>query len=315
MLRGKKNRLLVFLSVLMLSVAAPASLTPLGVGSITAEAAARPAVNKKKATLKLGKKVKLKVKNANKKVKWTSSNPAVARVASMSGKRREKAVIVAAGKGKATITAKIGKVKLKVKITVKHTHSYTYPATCTSPARCVCGATYGTALGHNMSEATCQKPATCIRCGAVSGTKAAHRYSNSRCIWCNQLNLCDVIRITPRNTSADGSYSVRWVGLVIENRGTSTFLIRGGTTTGLMYPDAASAPLTVYLTDSSDRALLWHRALPGNRTTTFFDTMNDNIVFTFMPTGRLVFTATYADQDYRITLTLRNGGGFDFEPI
>ena len=309
--KKKKNWLFVFMTVFILSIIIPTSSALSGVG-ITAEAAAKPSINKKKVTLKFGKRVTLKVKNANKKVKWTSSKPSVAKVQSTKGKRKQNAVIKATGKGKAVITAKMGRVKLKVRITVKHTHSYTYPATCTTPARCICGKTYGVALGHNMSMATCQKPATCVRCGVTNGTKADHNYRDFRCIWCNQLNLKELVSITPRHTSATGDYNVRWISLVIENTGTSTFLIKGGTTTGLIYPDANSAPLTVYLTNSSDEALLWHRTFPGNRTTTYFDTMNTNL-FTFTPNGKLVFTASYGDQDYRITL--RIDGDYDFELI
>ena len=54
-----------------------------------------------------------------------------------------------------------------------HTHDFTYsPATCTSPAKCSCGATSGNALGHQWAAATCQSPKKCTRtgCGATEGT-------------------------------------------------------------------------------------------------------------------------------------------------
>ena len=69
-------------------------------------------LNKTKATLYVGKKLTLKVKNTKKKVKWSSSKKAVASVT-------KKGVVKAKKKGKTVITAKIGKKKLKCKITVK----------------------------------------------------------------------------------------------------------------------------------------------------------------------------------------------------
>ena len=77
------------------------------------EAKAKPKLSKKKVTLTVGKKVKLKVKNAGKKkVKWKTSNKKVAKV-------NKKGVVKAKKAGKATITAKIGKKTLKCKVTVK----------------------------------------------------------------------------------------------------------------------------------------------------------------------------------------------------
>ncbi len=82
----------------------------LGIGSIQAEAAIR--LSKTKATITVGKKVKLKVKGTKKKAKWTSSKKSVCTV-SKSG------VIKGKKKGKATIKAKVGKKTLKCKVTVK----------------------------------------------------------------------------------------------------------------------------------------------------------------------------------------------------
>ena len=77
------------------------------------EAKAKPKLSKKKVTLTVGKKVKLKVKNAGKKkVKWKTSNKKVAKV-------NKKGVVKAKKAGKATITAKVGKKTLKCKVTVK----------------------------------------------------------------------------------------------------------------------------------------------------------------------------------------------------
>ncbi len=69
-------------------------------------------LNKKKATVKVGKSVKLKVKNTSKKVTWSSSNKKVAKV-SKAGK------VTGVKAGKATIKAKVDGKALKCKVTVK----------------------------------------------------------------------------------------------------------------------------------------------------------------------------------------------------
>lgn len=61
-----------------------------------------------------------------------------------------------------------------------HTHSYSN-ATCTSPKKCSCGVTAGTALGHKFSSATCTSPKICSRCGIASGNALGHNYSAANC--------------------------------------------------------------------------------------------------------------------------------------
>ena len=87
--------------------------------AVTSVVAANPAtgeagvrLNKKKATLYVGKSVKLKVLGTKKKAKWSSSNESVA-VVSGSGK------VYAFGTGTAKITAKVKKKKYVCKVTVK----------------------------------------------------------------------------------------------------------------------------------------------------------------------------------------------------
>lgn len=158
----------------------------------TVQAAAKVTLNKKKASIKLNKTTTLKVRNATKKVKWTTSNKKVVKIQKTSGTKKQNAVIRGMKKGKATVTAKIGSRKLKAKITVKHTHSYTYPATCTSPARCSCGVTYGGALGHNWSTATCVARSKCSRCGAV-GALGGHSYNSSHI--CNNCSFVELDKV------------------------------------------------------------------------------------------------------------------------
>ena len=83
---------------------------------VTADAAAKPKLNKTKVTLTITAKkknpaVKLKAKNAKGKVKWSTSNKKVATV--KNGK------VAAKSAGKATITCKVNKKKLTCKVTVK----------------------------------------------------------------------------------------------------------------------------------------------------------------------------------------------------
>lgn len=69
--------------------------------------------------------------------------------------------------------------------TQQHTHYYD-GATCTSPAKCSCGATQGSALGHRYSKATCTEAAKCSLCGETNGKALGHKYSLGKCTTCGQ---------------------------------------------------------------------------------------------------------------------------------
>ena len=92
----KIKKLLVILSVIVMSFIV---LPNTGVS-----AASKAKLNKKSATIYVGKTVTLKVKNNKKKVKWISSNKKIATVSK---------------RGKVTITAKVGGKKYKCRVTVK----------------------------------------------------------------------------------------------------------------------------------------------------------------------------------------------------
>lgn len=77
-----------------------------------AQMKAKPAINKKKVTLTVGKKTTLKIKNCKKKVRWKSSRKKVATVSS-------KGVVKAKKAGKSKITATVGKKKYVCRVTVK----------------------------------------------------------------------------------------------------------------------------------------------------------------------------------------------------
>ena len=78
------------------------------VGSVKAAA---PKLNKKKITIYVGHTGKLKVNNARKKVKWTSSKKQIAAVSS-------KGVVKGKKAGSAVITAAAGNKKWTCKVTV-----------------------------------------------------------------------------------------------------------------------------------------------------------------------------------------------------
>lgn len=88
------------------------SIQPIATDAKTKKTKTVIKLNKTKATIRVGRSVKLKLKNAKaKKVKWSSSNKKVATV--------KKGLVTAKKKGKATITAKYKGKKYKAKITVK----------------------------------------------------------------------------------------------------------------------------------------------------------------------------------------------------
>ena len=60
-------------------------------------------------------------------------------------------------------------------------HDWT-EATCEAPATCTkCGQTEGKALEHVWKEATCEEPKTCTECGKTEGNARGHLYVSSSC--------------------------------------------------------------------------------------------------------------------------------------
>lgn len=84
-----------------------------------AEAKAIPVLNKKKATLTVGAKLQLKLKNNTKKVRWTSSNQKAAKVSN-------RGLVVAKATGSVRITAKAGgkKYVCRIKVVTKTKNSF-----------------------------------------------------------------------------------------------------------------------------------------------------------------------------------------------
>lgn len=81
---------------------------------VSVTAARKPKLNCKKATLRVGKTIRLRVKNAGKKkVKWSSSKKKIATV-------NKKGIVKAQNPGKTVIKAKVGGKVLKCRVTVRN---------------------------------------------------------------------------------------------------------------------------------------------------------------------------------------------------
>lgn len=87
--------------------------------------------------------------------------------------------------------------------TPTHTHSYSN-ATCTEPAKCSCGATNGSALGHKWQDATCQAPKTCSVCKTIEGNKLKHTYDEDGI--CSLCKSKDPNFKYPAVSSMDGNW-------------------------------------------------------------------------------------------------------------
>ena len=72
--------------------------------------------------------------------------------------------------------------------TPAHVHSFS-AATCTSPQKCSCGATNGSALGHRWQEATCKSPKKCSVCGVTEGSVGTHKYVSGVCAYCGNKQI------------------------------------------------------------------------------------------------------------------------------
>lgn len=100
---GRVKKLLVAMCVSMVMVLIVPIAIPNSSSSVTVEAATKVKLNKKKATLYVGKTLKLKVKGTSEKVEWSSNKKSVATVS-------------AKGKVKATITATVGGKSTNVRL-------------------------------------------------------------------------------------------------------------------------------------------------------------------------------------------------------
>lgn len=105
----KKMKKLLLLVLIALSLTAP-STVPI-IGSVESVQAAAQ-ISKKNAVLLTGQTMQLKVKDADSKIKWSSSNKTVATV-------KNNGLVTAKKKGTAVITAETDKTVLQCKVTVQ----------------------------------------------------------------------------------------------------------------------------------------------------------------------------------------------------
>ncbi len=91
-----------------------------------------------------------------------------------------------------------------------HTHFYS-PATCTTPAKCACGATKGATNDHIYASATCTKPQTCKACGATKGSALGHNYVLGECTKCKDYSssYCPKLYLTGDMSAMTGKKDVR----------------------------------------------------------------------------------------------------------
>lgn len=104
------RRIMVLCLVLSLAIT---GYTPLNASAASKKKAK---LNKKSASVKVGKTVKLKVKNTNKKVKWSVKSGK--KYITLKNKQKKSVVVHAKKAGSAKVTAKVGKKKLTCKIKV-----------------------------------------------------------------------------------------------------------------------------------------------------------------------------------------------------
>ena len=83
------------------------------------EAKSKTQLSKTSVTIYVGKTKTIKLKNVNKKVKWTVKNKKIVKISKKSGKYKNKITIKGKKAGKTTITAKIGKKKYQYSVVVK----------------------------------------------------------------------------------------------------------------------------------------------------------------------------------------------------
>lgn len=112
MMRKMKMRIIAFALIFLLGVMEPISIPFIGNGIMTVEAATSVKISKKNASIYVGKSLTLKITGSKSKVKWSSSNKAIAIVNS-------KGKVTGKKKGTVNITAKVSGKKYVCKIIVK----------------------------------------------------------------------------------------------------------------------------------------------------------------------------------------------------
>lgn len=128
-----------------------------GSGKVSVSAAKK--TTRQSITLKVGKTKTLKLKNASKKVKWSTSNKKIVKITKTKGKKKNTAVIKAVKQGTATVTAKSGARKLIVKVKVQGEPSSDTPSPTSSAGVQPTNQPSGTPAGTGTPAPTGTAPA------------------------------------------------------------------------------------------------------------------------------------------------------------
>lgn len=201
--------------ILLLALALILTSLPLTSGTQSLAAKKKMTLSKKKLTLQVGKKKKLKIKNKKGTVKWTTSKKKVATVS-------KKGVVKAKKAGKTTITAKVKykkkTKKFKCKVTVikksiKATPKLPSPTPKTTPKTTQSDTPIVTATSQITppSPATSSPPATQTPAGdtfPVSGSLSGNSETpagGERLVFTNKENGRD----SDVTTNTDGTYTIQ----------------------------------------------------------------------------------------------------------
>ena len=106
------------LTVYIVAIVMAASGVTIAASTDTAGAASKPQLAKSTITLKAGKTTTIRVKNAHKKVVWTTGSKKIVKIKKKTGKYRQKVLLKAVRKGTCYVRAKIGKRTLKCRVKV-----------------------------------------------------------------------------------------------------------------------------------------------------------------------------------------------------
>lgn len=304
-MKRKKIGLGILLTAMLLVLSVSGISGVSDAGKVEA-ASAKVSINKKKATMKVGKKLTLKVKNATKKVIWSTSNKSVVRIRAKKGSNKQNATIQAVKSGKATITAKVGSKRLRSKITVSHVHRFTIPPTCTQPRRCACGATADGALGHSWTAATCTQPSVCTRCRATTGVKADHNYLRGYCRYCEKMDLQFFVQMRIANTG----YETEMVKLELINAGPEALQICDVESEGMatLYRATGAPAMTVRLYNNN-RYISAATLRSGASGNCFFAHASE---FSLDFTARIEFVFWYGHDKYMATVDRK---GYTFKEL
>ena len=118
------------------------------------------------------------------------------------------------------------------------------------------GGTASSVHTHTFSAATCQKPAICSTCGAVSGTVLSHDYINGECKWCGRINssyysISYSNPITIKDNGQTLSYSITSAKVIIDNGDKSGNILTFSYVVNSVTGNCKNVPFDIYYYDKS----------------------------------------------------------------